>query len=77
LTTWRCGGILFSISRQLKPIKDKRFNDFYCCLIYNLKLELPMDSEFLLIAPIPPEEAGQAVLPPKCQSESYAHTHSL
>jgi hypothetical protein len=27
------------------------FNGFYYCLIYNLKLELPMNSELLLIAP--------------------------
>jgi len=27
------------------------FNGFYCCLIYNIKLELPMNSELLLIAP--------------------------
>jgi hypothetical protein len=50
-TAWRCGGILCSFCRQLKPIKDIKFNVFYCCLIYNLKLELPMNSELKLIAP--------------------------
>jgi hypothetical protein len=51
VTAWRCGGILCSFSQQLKPIKDIKFNGFYCCLIYNIKLELPMNSELLLIAP--------------------------
>ncbi len=51
MTAWRCGGILCSVCRQLKPIKDIMFNGFYCCLIYNIKLELPMNSELLLIAP--------------------------
>jgi len=46
---WRCGGILCSVCRLLKPIKDKTFNDFYCCLIYNFKLELPMNRGLLLI----------------------------
>jgi hypothetical protein len=47
LTAWRCGGILCSVCRQLKPIKDIMFNGFYCCSIYNFKLELPMNSELL------------------------------
>jgi hypothetical protein len=51
VTAWRCGGILCSFCRQLKPIKDIKFNGFDCCLIYNIKLELPMNSELLLIAP--------------------------
>ena len=50
-TAWRCGGILCSFCRQLKPIKDIMFNGFYYCLIYNIKLELPVNSEPLLIAP--------------------------
>jgi len=51
VTAWRCGGILCSVYRQLKPIKDIKFNGFYCCFIYNVKLELPMNRELLLIAP--------------------------
>jgi hypothetical protein len=51
VTAWRCGGILCSFCRQLKPIKDIMFNGFYCSLIYNIKLELPMNSELQLIAP--------------------------
>ena len=51
VTAWRCGGILCSFSRQLKPIKDIMFNGFYCCLSYNIKLELPMNCELLLIVP--------------------------
>jgi len=51
LTAWRCGGILCSFCRQLKPIKGIKFNGFYCCLIYNFQLELPINSERLLIAP--------------------------
>jgi len=51
MTAWRCGGILCSVSPQLKPNKDKKFDGFYCCLIYNFKLKLPMNSELLLIAP--------------------------
>jgi len=48
---WRCGCILCSFCRQLKPIKDIKFNGFFCCFTYNLKLELPMNSELLQIAP--------------------------
>ncbi len=68
VTAWRCGGILCSVCRQLKPIKDIMFNGFYCCLIYNIKLELPMNSELLLIrrggrpAAIMPNRLLQAVL---------------
>ena len=51
VTAWRCGGILCSVCRQLKPNKGIKFNGFYCCLIYNIKPELPMISELLLIAP--------------------------
>jgi hypothetical protein len=51
LTAWRCGGILCSFCPQLKPNKDIKFNVFYCFLIYNIKLELPMNSELLLIVP--------------------------
>ena len=51
VTAWRCGGILCSFCRQLKPNKEIKFNGFYCCLIYNLKLELPMNSGLQLIAP--------------------------
>ncbi len=47
----RCGGILCSFCRQLKPIKDKKFNGFYCCLIYKIKPEPQMNSEMLLMAP--------------------------
>jgi hypothetical protein len=45
LAAWRCGGILCYFCRQLKPIKDKRFNDFYYCFIYKFKLEQKMNSE--------------------------------
>jgi hypothetical protein len=51
MTAWRCGGILCYVCPQLKPIKDKMFNGQYYSLIYNIKLELPMNSELLLIAP--------------------------
>jgi len=51
MTAWRCGGILCSFCRQLKPNKGIKFNGFYCSLIYNLKLELPINSELLLNAP--------------------------
>jgi len=49
LTAWRWGGISCSFRRQLKPIKDKRFNGFYYSLIYNVKPELKMNSERLLM----------------------------
>jgi hypothetical protein len=60
VTAWRCGGILCSFCRQLKPIKDIMFNDFYCCLIYNVKLKLLLDSELLLIAPTSSRHKCQA-----------------
>jgi hypothetical protein len=50
VTAWRCGGILCSFSPQLKPIKDIKFDGYYWCLNYNIKLELPMNSELLMIA---------------------------
>jgi len=48
MTAWRCGGILCSVCRQLKPIKDRKFDSFYCCLIYNIKLKLLMNRGLLL-----------------------------
>jgi hypothetical protein len=53
VTASRYGGILCSFCRQLKPIKDIKFNGFYCSLIYNFKLEQPINSALLLIAPTP------------------------
>jgi hypothetical protein len=51
VTAWRCGGILCSVCRPLKPIKDKRFNGFYYSLIYKFKREPKMNSGRLMIAP--------------------------
>jgi len=64
VTAWRCGGILCSFCPQLKPIKDTRFNGFYCCLIYNIKLELPVNSELLLIAPTSRRHNAKPIVEP-------------
>jgi len=64
MTAWRCGGILCSVCRQLKPIKDIKFNGFYCCLIYNIKLEVPMNSELLLIAPTSRRHNAKPIVEP-------------
>jgi hypothetical protein len=68
VTAWRCGGILCSFCRQLKPIKDIKFNSFYCCLIYNIKLELPMNSELLLIAPTSRRHNAKPIVSGSCLS---------
>jgi hypothetical protein len=40
------------------------FNGFYCCLIYNVKLELPMNSELLLIVPTSSRHNAKPIVEP-------------
>jgi len=84
VTAWRCGGIRCSFCRQLKPIKDIMFNGFYCCLIYNIKLKLPMNSELLLMAPTSCRHNAKPIVvcclsefEKKCQSCKTIHNFTI
>jgi hypothetical protein len=56
------------------PIKDERFKDFYRCLTYNTKLELPMNGELLLI-----RRGGRAaaIMPNRLLCAAYHHESYL